>query len=104
MTSTSGTSVEDETLVILKIFNDLGQLMDHSEPTLRHLVILDPVIYLVLEPYERYVILDVIFLFYNLLYSLLDLRYDRVLPIKGVVNWEKAQRILALHVSGPHGC
>jgi hypothetical protein len=26
----------------IKIFNDLGQLMHHSEPTFRHLVILDP--------------------------------------------------------------
>jgi GTPase SAR1 family protein len=52
MRSTSGASVEDEALVMLKIFNGLGQLMHHSEPTLRHLVILDPTIYLV-EPASR---------------------------------------------------
>jgi hypothetical protein len=52
MPSTPGASVEDEALAMLKIFNDLGQLMHHSELTLRHLVILDPANYLV-EPASR---------------------------------------------------
>ena len=52
MPSTSGASLEDEALAMLKIFNDLGQLMHHSEPSLRHLVILDPANYLV-EPASR---------------------------------------------------
>jgi GTPase SAR1 family protein len=52
MPSTPGASVEDEALVMLKIFNDLGQVMHHSEATLRHLVILDPANYLV-EPASR---------------------------------------------------
>ena len=56
-----------------------------------------------LESCERDLLLDVLFLFYNLLYSLLDLRYDRVLAATGVVDWEKAERILALHASGPRG-
>ncbi len=52
MPTTPGASVKDEALVMLKIFNDLGQLMHHSEPNLRHLVILDPANYLV-EPASR---------------------------------------------------
>ncbi len=52
MRSTPGASVEGEVLVMLKIFNDLGQLMHHSEPTFRHLVILDPASYLV-QPASR---------------------------------------------------
>jgi GTPase SAR1 family protein len=52
MPSTPGANVEEEVLVMLKIFNDLGQLMHHLEPTLRHLVIVDPANYLV-EPASR---------------------------------------------------
>ena len=42
------TAADDETLhVMLKLFNDLGQLMHHSEETLRHWIIIDPANFLV---------------------------------------------------------
>ena len=61
MQSTPGASVEDEAMAMLKIVNDLGQLMHPSEPTLRHLVILDPAIYLV-EPKDRVLSYTIIYL------------------------------------------
>ena len=40
-------SVEDEVLSMLELFNDLGQVMHHPEPSLRDLVILDAAKYMV---------------------------------------------------------
>jgi GTPase SAR1 family protein len=61
MQSTPGASVVDEAMAMLKMYNDLGQLMHHSEPTLRHLVILDPANYLV-EPKDRVLSYTIIYL------------------------------------------
>ena len=47
MSSKEGASLEDQTVAMLKRFNDLGQLMYHPEASLRDVVILDPVNYLV---------------------------------------------------------